>query len=420
MENQNQRGWSRLDNVAKAFPPTSEKSDTRVFRFGCQLTEDVDPEALQRAVDKIIINYPHFLVVIRMGIFWYYFEQSELRPTVFEEDKPPCSPVYVKGQKNLLFEISYFKKRINLEVFHAITDGTGAMNFLKDIVASYLNEKYGTEILIPDTASVVGKASDDFRKYYNKPDAKKTKTEKIRRAYNIKGRLRPCDDILVTEGVMSVKQAIELSHKLNTTLTGLLAAIYIESIVKTIPQNQRSTPVMMAIPVNLRNFFPSETSRNFFAIASFKYIPSEHSGSLEEICETVNAGMKTGVDKDLLTEQINANGAIEHNIFARLSPLPLKDAVIRAARHISDRTSTAIVSNSGQVKMPPEADKYIDMFTFFTSTLTQQICVCSYKDKLAIGFTAAFTGTEIQKNFFRRLTELGAEITLNCNDFDRS
>lgn len=34
--------------------------------------------------------------------------------------------------------MTYYRNRINLEVFHVLTDGTGAMNFLKTLVSNYL------------------------------------------------------------------------------------------------------------------------------------------------------------------------------------------------------------------------------------------------------------------------------------------
>ena len=40
--------WTRLDNAAKIFPPTSNKQDTKVFRFACQLNEWVDQDILQQ------------------------------------------------------------------------------------------------------------------------------------------------------------------------------------------------------------------------------------------------------------------------------------------------------------------------------------------------------------------------------------
>ena len=54
------------------------------------------------------------------------------------EKKPPCSQLYIPDQKSLLFRVSYHRNRINFEVYHALTDGTGAMNFVTELVQDYL------------------------------------------------------------------------------------------------------------------------------------------------------------------------------------------------------------------------------------------------------------------------------------------
>ena len=44
--------WRKLDNAALAFPLVTGKNDTRVFRFYCQLKEEVNGEILQAALDQ--------------------------------------------------------------------------------------------------------------------------------------------------------------------------------------------------------------------------------------------------------------------------------------------------------------------------------------------------------------------------------
>ena len=77
--------WSKLDHAAKIFPSTREKSDTRVFRFACELYEEINPAVLQRAVDRAVANFPNYLCVIRKGAFWYYLERRDLHPPVTPE-----------------------------------------------------------------------------------------------------------------------------------------------------------------------------------------------------------------------------------------------------------------------------------------------------------------------------------------------
>ena len=100
--------WRNLDNAAKMFSAASSPKDTRVFRFYCVLKEPVDSGILQEALNKTIKKYPVFLSVMRKGLFWHYLEKSELRPVVREEYKEPCSCLYVRDKKALLFEaVSY-------------------------------------------------------------------------------------------------------------------------------------------------------------------------------------------------------------------------------------------------------------------------------------------------------------------------
>ena len=131
------KNWSRLDNAAKIFPPTSGKADTRVFRLSCTLTEPVDPDPLARALSDVMIDFPSFRYVLKRGLFWYYLEEGDFPATVCEEDAPPCAALY-QGFASPLFAVTYYGARINLEVYHALTDATGALQFLRTLIYRYL------------------------------------------------------------------------------------------------------------------------------------------------------------------------------------------------------------------------------------------------------------------------------------------
>ena len=50
--------WRSLDNAAKLFSAASSPKDTRVFRFYCELKEEVKEEILQEALNQTIQKYP--------------------------------------------------------------------------------------------------------------------------------------------------------------------------------------------------------------------------------------------------------------------------------------------------------------------------------------------------------------------------
>ena len=197
--------WRNLDNAAKMFSAASSPKDTRVFRFYCVLKEKIDGSVLKMALDQTIQKYPVFLSVMRKGLFWHYLEKSDLRPVVREEYKEPCSHLYIRDKKELLFEVTYYKNRINFEVFHALTDGTGATEFLRELVKNYLylmHEKDGLEnvILTEQDLTVKDQEEDGFGRYYN-PDERGTRKKK-NHAYQIRRESKEYEELQIGEEYM--------------------------------------------------------------------------------------------------------------------------------------------------------------------------------------------------------------------------
>ena len=76
-------------------------------------------------------------------MFWYYFETNvKGKPVVREEEDFPCRYIEQHRNKSYLFRVTYYKNRINLEVFHALADGMGAVNFLRELTYQYLRICY--------------------------------------------------------------------------------------------------------------------------------------------------------------------------------------------------------------------------------------------------------------------------------------
>jgi len=416
---QKSKSWSRLDNAAKIFPSTIEKTDTRVFRFYCELNEQINPKVLQTAVEHTLETFPNFKMVMKKGAFWYYLEESDLVPKVTLENKPVCSPIYDDNTRNLLFNVTFFNNRINLEVYHVITDGTGALHFLKNVVLNYLVEvhkdEFNDNVPIVDDATVTQRNSDSFKKYYEKNT--QSKKLSLKRAFNLNMDKRDDECIQVIEGIVSTKKVIDLAHKYNTTLTVYLTSIFIQAISKEMTIQQMKKPVVIMVPVNLRNYFPSGTTRNFFGMIDVAYDFAKNNGSLEDIIKEVDKAFKYELTKERLVIRMNNYAALERNPFIRIVPRPIKNVFLRTARHINDLCETAVLSNIGRVYMPDTLDKYIKMFGVIISTLRLQLGICSYNDRLQIGFTSAFISTEIQKNFFRQLSSNGVEVEIRTNDY---
>jgi NRPS condensation-like uncharacterized protein len=410
--------WTRLDNAAKIFPPNTKERDTKVFRFVCELKETVDKDILQKALDNAMKLFPMYGVVLRRGLFWYYFENTDMKPEIAEEYKLPCSMLYVQNRRNLLFQVTCYNKRINLEMYHALADGTGALGFLKTLIYYYVTIKHGEDFgdrlpKLDYDASFSQKMDDSFLKHYS-GDRKLDKI-KISRAYHIQGRRSIDNRLKVIEGEMSVKEVLEQAHRYDTTLTIYLTALFFKAIYQDMPARGRKYPVVLSVPVNLRTYFPSVTARNFFATVNIGYDFGKSPDRLEDIIRAVKEAFARELTQERLRTHINRLSALEHNAFMRVVPLVLKDYVLHFASYLADKGVTATLSNVGKVTVAKELAPYIHIFDCFTSARRPQISMCSFEDRLMVSFASPFTATDIQKNFFRMLTAEGVDIAVASN-----
>lgn len=415
-----ERRWSRLDNVAKIFPPTSNRRDTRVFRFACELFESVDPDILQKALDRTLQRYSYYRSVLKKGLFWYYFEETSQSAEILEESYPPLSPIYNPNKKGLLFRVSYYKRRISLDIYHALSDGTGALAFLRTLVMYYLSMRHGDALGNAPPATdaapnLLGR--DSFDKYYAKSRALRKKREK---AYIIRGEENPESRFGVIEGVLSVEALIEIAHRYDATLSEYLSAVLIQAIHSTMTRREEKRPVVLSVPVNLRRYFPSQTARNFFSVIHAGHQFGGGDDSIQGILQSLREDFRRELQKDKLEQQINTYTALEHNMATRFVPLALKIPALRLANWLEGRHHTATFSNVGRVDIPEEYRAYIRLFDVFSATRNLQVCLCSFGDLMVISFSSAFRAADIQREFFRILTGEGAQcaISTNVGDFD--
>jgi len=413
--------WRRLDNASKIFPPTVTNRDTKVFRLYCELTEDVDPEILQEAISPTLDSFPMYRSILRRGAFWYYFESSDLEPVVEEESKPLCAPLYLKEEKSLLFRVFYYKKRINVEIFHALSDGAGAVWFFETLIYHYMTSKHKIELphdfpKLKYKASMSQKMDDSFEKTYYKKRASESidKTPSVK-AYQLRGTKEEENRTKLIEGTLSVKKVLELAHEYNTTLTVFMTALYFYAINKDMPSKMRKFPVVLQVPINLRQFFESNTARNFFGTMSIQYDFSTQSHELQDIINSVSESFKSELTREKINDHLDKLMSLEKNPFARVIPLPVKDIALKIANRIKDRQITSSISNVGRIVMPKEFEPYIVKFSVFVSARRPQIVLCSYLDNLVVSFTSPFQDTDLQRTYFQFLTDKGIEVGISSN-----
>ena len=408
--------WYKVDNVAKVFLATNTRRDPRVFRVSCTLNEPVQPGVLDTALRRTTRELPHFQVTLHRGLFWHYLESTDKLPVVQQENLPPCSEIYGPDVKNeLLYRVSYYNNRINVEMFHALSDGNGGMLFLKILVHNYL------QLLYPDAlgdvprsegASASDMTQNSFEKFYT---GTRPTTEKARRTYRLHGTKLPYDQAQFFEAHLSVRQVLDRAHQAGVSLTSYLCAAQLFAIYREMPSLERRKPIAISLPVNLRNYYPSATARNFFNSVRVEYTFTGEE-DLATVARTFDARLKLELSDERVHARMDGYEKLEHIPGIRPVPLFVKNRTVSFCNWLETRQVTATFSNMGRITVHPALQPYIRGFSAFCSCDGLFTTVCSYNDDLVLGTTSTFTGTNVLKNLYRGLAEDGLEITLYATE----
>ncbi len=217
--------WMRLDNAAKIYPAAKRRGWTNYFRLSATLNEPVDTKILAAALDVTVRRFPSIAVRLRRGAFWYYLEQIPKAPPIEEDKSYPLVHVPFDDVRKCAFRVLVYHERIAVEFFHAVTDGTGGMIFLKTLVAEYLCQRYG--ISIPAEHGVLGRLEDpseeemedSFLRYAGNVHASRKEST----AYQLSGTLEPDGFLNLTTLMVPVDAVRKCAKEHHVSVTELLA-----------------------------------------------------------------------------------------------------------------------------------------------------------------------------------------------------
>lgn len=412
--------WDKLDNTANVFPVIAGESMTNVYRISVTLQEEVQQELLQEALQRVLPWFDIFRVRIRYGVFWYYFETNQKpAPEVKMEYRYPCQYISPNRNRNYLFRVNYYKNRINLEVFHALTDGMGGITFLWELTYQYLRlahpelrEKMG-DGLCSDTSL---NREDSYLKNYKKSHKKGYKTA---RAFQVKGeKLRPLE-LGVMHGYMPIPELKKACRKYGVSINEYLAASFLWSIYQECLQGAPSKrPLSSCVPVNLRPYFNSITMKNFFVIVSAVFHPKEESYTFAEVVQIVAESLRSQINREHLENLFAYNVSNEKNFVLRAVPLFIKNIAIRWIYRTSALANTTTVTNIGNIQVKEEYQDYIRDFSAMLSMSEGQNIkgtICSYRDTMVFTISSNLADVSVQRGFFRRLSQDGIPVRIETN-----
>lgn len=416
--------WYKLDLSAIVYPTLQRRDFSSVYRLSVSLTENIDPDLLQQAIDLSLKRFPTYKVSMRKGLFWRFLEPNNRPgPFVQKDIRNFCMPMHFHGNNRYLIRFYYYNNRISIEAHHSLGDGNGGMCVLNTVAATYLRLKgysisHGGMVLDINETPDPEELEDAYMRYSNmnyKPP------RDVEKAYLVRGTKEDFHTFNVINGVISVKQVKETAARYKATVTEYLNAVLLYALL----QKQENSfhlklrPVKIAMPINLRQFFPSKTLRNFITMIYPSIDPRLGDYSFEEIVRHVHHYMNLYIEEKFLMGEINTNAAAQKHPIARISPLFIKDFVVRTFySNVQDKNSSAGLTNMGIMKLPEDMMPYVERYDIYMGipySSRTNCAIISFKDTLTINFASCIVESDVERYFFRRLVEDGIAVTIESN-----
>lgn len=412
--------WRKLDNSAKIFPIAAGKKYSTVFRLSVVLKETVNQKLLEKAVKDVLEKYDSFKVKMKTGFFWYYFEHNEKEPIIELEKEYPCKYIEPRKNNNYLFKVTYFENKINIDIFHSLTDGNSGEMFFKEIVYEYLELAHKKE-LKGETRELKKieeiNTEDSYIKNYDKNANGNASSQK---AFNLKGKRIRLGKVSAIHEIIELDKLKALCKKKDATITQFLTAVLIHSIyVSNFQKHKGKRPIKVCIPVNLKKYFPSNTMSNFFSYITVEaHMKKNNLEAFDDLLEFVKKDFKEKLQEEEIMKTMSGNVKLGTNPVLRIIPLAIKKAMVRAGYVEIRKYTTITFSNIGRIGIMGKYKEYIDYFLMLIAPEPVEkikCSACSFENKIVFTFTSILDDNSIEKTFYNFLKNHGIKVEIESN-----
>ena len=419
MKKQKKFYWRKLDDQAKVFALASSSKYSSIFRMSIVLKEKIEAKFLQKALDEVLKKYKAFKVKMQRGLFWYYFTENEKKALVSKETDYPFKKVNDKRNNDYLFKVTYFENKINMDFFHALTDGNGAMPFFREIVYKYLELKYPDEINIDEINEniVILDSENSYKKIYKKHSKKPDETKY---AFLIKGDELEKGKVGINHFNINLPQLKKVTKEKDCSLSMYLTAMIGHAIYEAnYKLHEGKKPINLCIPVNLKKYFPTETISNFFAyIVVSLNLKKNKTYSFDCLLDMVNIEFEKKLKLERMIETLSVDAGATNKKIIRIVPLFIKKIAVRIGSLEVKRHFTMTISNIGKFDISEKYEKYVENFCVMLSPdwAEKLKCgICSYRDNLVVSFGTLLKDTKIQSKFRDILIENNIDFMIEGN-----
>lgn len=406
----------RLDVSSQFYPIIATRKSQSLFGMTARMDAPVDRAALAAAVNEALKRFPTFAVRLRKGYSWYYFEENTAEYPVGEASGKPLLPINRKEKAGYFFRLDCKDNIVVFEVFHALSDGLGALEFFKAVLYLYAVRsgrppEGATGIIDLAAAPSEEEAEDAFYRHHRRVRLGDVQLKKLMgtRPALIEGTLSE-GGYAVSYGGVSVDGIRAAAKSAGASVTAFLCGAIALAVHNT--QTRRDRDIVIMVPVNLREMFPSRTLRNFVNFVRLVFRRGE-CGTLDDFVSEAAKQLKEKATPDEMSKFMSTTVSTERSLPLRVAPLWFKIFAARVVRFFLKSRQTLIFSNLGRVTLPEGTGVRRMTFNLNVSKTSRvNIGALSFGDEMTLAFSRSVTERTLENELFAVLE--GAGVTAVC------
>ncbi len=419
------RKWYRLDSSGYMYPMIRTRDVQSLFALSARLDGDVDPALLDRAVNETFTRYPYFKVKIKQGLFRYYFAENKKPFRAVPDSGRILKAINFKRNNGYPFRITYYKRTVRLEIYHAVADGRGAAEFLKTVLSVYLGYLYGENCAVgtPNLAESEV-AEEEFEDAYLKysEGCSATRAAKIipEKAIADKGEQLKSSGFGITTAAINSENLKDKAKEYGCSVSEYITAVVLLAIAELYGNKSDNGKLVGFIPVDLRKAFPTKSLRNFVTFAFSKIDPLTTEPTVAAYAAAVKRDLRAFLnDKELISEKLSVTTLMSSHPVLRFLPQAVKTLIIRSARAFANgATQSIIVSNLGVVTLPEEEAKHVEEFAFYLNCngrTPKNAAAVTYNGKCYLSFSRRTVNENLEARVFELLLADGISVDVFSN-----
>lgn len=415
--------YLRTDSYGKIFLYCTPNDCACVPRHTIRMSEPVRPDLLQQAVEAALLRFPHMMLGLEATGTQLRFRLNVAPPVVLPFDG--LWKRYTIGSADThgyLFLVGYQADTIYMEYQHSISDGRGFEEFIRCVLFNYLKlcgkpvENDGS-VRGLDSVYTVGESEDAYchlsdsyssAGIYQKPAALHAEA------------LTDLGDQpeVVTEVSFPFEQLRQAAKSMDASPLSVIAPLLSRAFRRKYGP-ESDAPVISQIPVDLRPYVPSETTRYFICFLDLPYEASFDTLPVDAVCRRTRAFLKEQMLPERLLFRAKRASDVCRELHERNIPLADK---IQEASQVSKNfvlEDSFLITNVGAFHLPPSMTPYVLDYGAVLPCASQPcaVLVSSYQGTMKISIAQRGHDLDLPTLFSNELSALGIDIRLHSYPF---